>query len=201
MALSVELNLEVHQLDINTAYLNGRLNEEVYMQIPKVVKDSLHMLIQREGESSVVGKRAQKMLNDLQAGGDACLLKRSLYGLKQAGRQWYIRLDEKLRRLKLKPTKNEPCLYHQRRKNGSILIVVIYDDDILVASDKLILIEEFKKNLADEFELKDFGPAKYCLGIEIEKKDGMIRLSQRKYIQDILEKFGMVDCKSVSTPF
>lgn len=82
MALSVELNLEVHQLDINTAYLNGRLNEEVYMQIPKVVKDSLHMLIQREGESSVVGKRAQKMLNDLQAGGDACLLKRSLYGLK-----------------------------------------------------------------------------------------------------------------------
>lgn len=81
------------------------------------------------------------------------------------------------------------------------MIVVIYDDDILVASDKLILIEEFKKNLADEFELKDFGPAKYCLGIEIEKKDGMIRLSQRKYIQDILEKFGMVDCKSVSTPF
>ncbi|KAG6461296.1 hypothetical protein O3G_MSEX012541 [Manduca sexta] len=201
IALAVELNLEVHQLDVNTAYLNGRLDEEVYMQIPKILEESLITLIQKENANSTVRKRAEKMLVDLEAGGNACLLKRSLYGLKQAGRQWYIRLDEKLRRMNFKPTINEPCLYHQRKEDGTILIVVIYVDDILVASDNLILIEEFKKDLAAEFELQDFGPAKYCLGIEIEKKNGEICLSQRKYIQDALKRYSMADCKTVSTPF
>lgn len=65
------------------------------------------------------------------------------------------------------PTKNEPCLYHQRRRDGTILIVTIYVDDILVALQHIKWIEHFKKELANDFELKHFGAAKYCLGIEI----------------------------------
>lgn len=85
------------------------------------------------------------MLENIKAGGDTCLLKKSLYGLKQAGRQWNIKLDMKLKEMGLSPTVSEPCLYHKRDSNGIDLFVVVYVDDILIASRDRDPINKFKQ--------------------------------------------------------
>lgn len=197
VALAVELNMEIDQLDINTAYLNGDLDETIYMKIPELLKESLDKLKNNRGD---IGKKASKMLEDIKAGGDTCLLKKSLYGLKQAGRQWNVKLDKQLREMGLKPTVSEPCLYHKCDKDGADLFVVVYVDDILVASRERIAIDKFKQELARKFELKDFGPATFCLGIDIKKNGNEYHLSQKRYIQTILKRFGMENCNPVKTP-
>ena len=127
-ALAVELDLKIHQLDITTAYLNGQLEEQIFMEPSEMFKEMLSKLIRREGKQSIIGKRAREMLSCFEAGGDVCLLKKSLYGLRQAGRQWNRRLDTVLRTIGLTPTTGEPCMYHTSRE-GAILIVLIYVDD------------------------------------------------------------------------
>lgn len=200
IALAVEMNMDIDQIDIDTAYLNGDLNEDIYMKVPDLLEESLEKLIKLESANSATGKRAARMLEDIKGGGNTCLLNKSLYGLKQAGRQWNIKLDTKLKEMGLRPTVNEPCLYHKRNKDGSDLYVVIYVDDILIASQKRFAIDTFKHELAKRFELKDFGQATFCLGINIKKNGVEYHLSQEKYINDILKKFGMENSKPVKTP-
>lgn len=199
MALAVELNLEIHQLDINTAYLNGYLDEEIYMRSPRLLRDCLWKLAHNRTEDPSLIKRATKMLQDIDAGGDTCLLRKSLYGLKQAGRQWNKRLDTKLKDMRLSQSYNEPCLYF-RKQNDEHLFVLVFVDDILVASQKEDRIARFKIELNKEFELKDYGRVKYFLGIDVERTDNVIKLSQKKYIQEILQQYNMLDCNPVKTP-
>lgn len=200
VALAVEMGMDIDQIDINTAYLNGDLNEDIYMKIPELLKEGLEKLKNADGVISAVGSKAAKMLEEMKAGGDTCRLKKSLYGLKQAGRQWNIKLDEKLRKMGLRPTTNEPCLYHKHNKDGSDLFVVVYVDDILIGSQKRLYIDQFKQELARRFVLKDFGQATFCLGIEIKKSGNEYFLSQEKYIKDILKKFSMDSCNPIKTP-
>lgn len=197
-ALAVELDMEVHQLDINSAYLNGYLDEEVYMEIPPLLTECLHKLV----KDPEIKEQASRMLSDLKTGGDTCFLKRSLYGLKQAGRQWNKRLDEKFKYMGLIQSLKEPCFYYKNIDNrGTKLFVTVFVDDILVASQKRECIETFKRDLNKEFELKDYGLASYFLGIDFVKKDDIICLSQQKYIKNLLVKFGLDTAKeTISTP-
>lgn len=199
MALSVELNLEIHQLDINTAYLNGFLDEEIYMKTPKLLKECLLDLVNNEKEDASVVERANIMLNNLNSGCDVCLLKKSLYGLKQAGRQWNQRLDKKLKDMGLYQSLNEPCFY-MRKHEDEHLFVLVFVDDILVASQKEDRISRFKNELKNEFEFKDYGQAKYFLGIDINRRDNAISLSQQNYISELIIKYGLCDSKVCSTP-
>lgn len=93
-ALAVELKLNIHQVDITAAYLNGYLEEEAFMKIPDRLPEVLNRLIQREGTNDL-GKRAAVMLSNMKTNCDVCKLKRSLHGLKQAERQWHERLKQK----------------------------------------------------------------------------------------------------------
>ncbi|CAF4883114.1 unnamed protein product [Pieris macdunnoughi] len=200
-ALAVELDMEIHQLDINTAYLNGYLDEEIYMEVPELLTECLGRIIKEERDESLK-EQARKMLNDLKTGGDVCRLKKSLYGLKQAGRQWNKRLDNKLKSMHFKQSLKEPCLYYLDGNSiDTSIYLAVYVDDLLIVSRNKGLIQSFKDELSKEFDLKDYGLAKYILGIDIVKNEYATKLSQQKYINDLMIKFGMENCKeTVTTP-
>lgn len=94
MALAVRYKMKIHQLDIVTAYLNGFLNEEVFMEKPKMLKKILLKIVQRNGEHSILRAKAVKMLHDIQDENRVCLLKKALYGLRQVDangtRDWIL---------------------------------------------------------------------------------------------------------------
>jgi hypothetical protein len=165
MAIAVELGLQVHQLDFTSAYLNGEIEEEVFMEVPSDFYDILNE------------KESRKF-----RGNKVCLIRKALYGLKQSGGQWYKKLDEKLKQQKLKPLNSDPCVYINK-EDGNIVIVVIYVDDLMVASDNPRKLRRLKSELSKSFEMKDFGPLSFCLGIEftqdVEKQT--ITMLQSKY--------------------
>lgn len=199
LAIAVQFGLKVWQFDVVTAYLNGSLDEEVTMVVPEMLNEMLERILFKQGETSEVGVQATKMMKSLRNGGDACKLKKALYGLKQAGRQWYFKLSKTLVSLGLEPMKNEPCLFHGY-SNGSIVLVLVYVDDILVASREKKCIVDIYHRLLEDFEIKDLGLAKYCLGFEIDQSEGQIGLFQTGYILGLLKQYGMDQCNSVVTP-
>lgn len=199
MALASEYKLKIHQLDIVTAYLNGKLDEEVLMKMPDMLVEMLELVSTNKQLQGAITQRAKRMLEEIKAGGNACKLKKALYGLKQGGRQWYNTLKQKLKRLGLSPTKEEPCLYIAHRKED-VMLILTYVDDLLLASSNLSWISEVKEGLRGSFEVKDLGLAKFCLGIEINQDKDRIMLTQKGYIREILGRFGMSACNSVTTP-
>lgn len=126
-------------------------------------------------------------------------LQKTLYGLKQAGRQWYKKLNEKLLELNLTPTNADPCVYNLKQ-GGEPLLILIYVDDILKFYHNKKDINVIRKGLLQEFEVRDLGAARYCLGIEITRSGDQIAISQSNYIQKLLSRFRMEDCNPVSTP-
>lgn len=199
LALSAELKLHIRQFDVVTAYLNAELEETVYMEVPDMLPQSLKYIMDDTQVTDDIRGKATKMLKSLEQGGDACKLNKALYGLKQAGRQWHVKLSSKLKQIGLTPAKVENCLYHARR-GKDILLLLIYVDDFLVASSNLGWIEEVKSKLQEDFEIKDLGPAKLCLGLEINQTKNYISVSQSRYILNLLDKYNMENCNSVKTP-
>jgi len=168
------------------------------MNVPEMLEEMLEWMVLEKADAELK-VRAQSMLDSLRSGGNICLLQKSIYGLRQAGRQWNKRITEKLKEIGLKPTHGDPCLFHAHR-HGKILLLLVYVDDILVASEDTDWINEIKQKLMGDFDIKDLGVASYCLGLEIHQGDGEITLSQSGYIKDILVKYGMEGCNPVSTP-
>lgn len=172
LALAVHDGLHVHQMDVTTAFLNGKLKEEVYMEQPEGFV--------APGKENLV-----------------CKLRHSIYGLKQAPRCWNSVLDQCLKNLGFIQAKGDPCIYVRQGKQS--LIVGIYVDDIVVAGDKNENIDEFKLALAEKFDIKDLGKLSYFLGVKVVR-DGTIWIGQPVYTDAILKKFNMESCKSVTTP-
>lgn len=184
IAISAELSLDVYQMDFNSAYLNGEIQEDIYVNIPTELSDVLS-----SKEKQKYGKNK------------VCKLKKALYGLKQSGRQWYKKLDSKLKEIGLNPITADPCVYLKRSGDG-IIIVSLYVDDLIVATNDAKMFASLKSELASNFEMKDLGKLSYCLGIEFNqnKEKRTISMSQPKYIRDVLKQFKMEDCKTTSTP-
>ncbi|KRX69779.1 Retrovirus-related Pol polyprotein from transposon TNT 1-94 [Trichinella sp. T6] len=182
LAISANYGLIAHQLDFVSAYLNGEIEEEIYMEIPEKRDEVL---------------KCSKVKQNLD--GKVCRIRKSLYGLKQSGRQWYKKLDEKLSQYGLKATSGDPCVYFERR-GRELAIAAMYVDDVIIASNNTARLNELKKALAKSFKMNDMGPIHYCLGIKIKQSaNGDIEMSQKKYIMDILEKFRMMNSKPVET--
>jgi transposase InsO family protein len=176
ISLAAKYDLELHQMDVKTAFLNGNLEEEIYMQQPEA-------FIEQGKENKV------------------CRLQKSIYGLKQAGRSWYKKIDDFFLKLGFQRTHADCCVYHQEQED-IILLIAIYVDDLIILSNDLDSLNYLKAELSKKFEMKDLGEAHYILGIEVcrNRQEKSIRISQSKYIDDILRRFNMTDSLSVSTP-
>ena len=169
-------NLHLEQLDVKTAFLHGDLEEDLYM-------------VQPEG-FRIAGKE------DL-----VCKLGKSLYGLKQAPRQWYLKFDDFMMRNGYTRCVMDHCCYVKHFK-GSYIILLLYVDDMLIAGSNMVEINKLKRQMSEEFEMKDLGEAKQILDMSIsrDRSDGNLKLSQEKYIGKILNKFSLQDAKVRSTP-
>ena len=176
MQLAVQYNLIVHQMDVKTAFLNAPIDCELYVEQPDgfVVKGD-------NGENLVLK------------------LKKSLYGLKQSGRNWNHVLDSYLTSEGFARSKSDNCVY-VKTTNKSTTILIIWVDDIIIASSNLESLTEVKRNLASRFKMKDLGVLSWFLGIEFTCGNGTIKMSQTKYIERILARFNMKNCKPRSSP-
>ena len=176
MAIVAHFDLELHQMDVKTTFLNGDLEEEVYMCQPEgFVNNDNNQLV--------------------------CKLKKSIYGLKQASRQWYIKFHNVISSFGFVENIVDQCIY--LKINGSkYIFLVLYVDDILLASNDMGLLHETKKFLTQNFEMKDMGEASYVIGIEIhrDRTRKILGLSQKAYIEKVLERFGMKHCSSIAAP-
>jgi len=174
MALVAHFDLELHQMDVKTAFLNGDLHESVYMAQP---------------EGFIMEGKEQL----------GCKLKKSIYGLKQASRQWYLKFDEVIKKSGFIENVVDNCIYI-KIKGSSFIILVLYVDDILLASSDKNLFYETKGFLSSNFDMKDLGDASYVLGIEIhrDRSKGALGLSRKAYIEKVLKRYNMHKCSSTT---
>ncbi|KAE8219765.1 hypothetical protein CF319_g6604 [Tilletia indica] len=177
-ALAVSLGMDIHQIDYETAYLNAKLKNEIFMLPP----DGMDLL-------------GYDLLPD-----DALELMLALYGLKQSGHEWHRVLKEALNTIGFSQCKIDPTMFV--REGDCPAILLVYVDDILVVAPPGGGIEKVKSELLELFKGTDLGPAHHCLGIRISRdvEKGTITLDQERYAEEVLARFGMTECKPVSTP-
>ena len=175
LSLAVNLDRKLHQLDIKNAFLNGDLEEEIYMRIPLgFEKDHLKDKV--------------------------CKLHKSLYGLKQLPRAWFKRFSDTLYKLGYKQGQADHTLFTKIRKDGKRTILIVYVDDIIITGDNHQEIENLKEQLKQAFEVKELGESWYFLGLEVARGKEGIFISERKYTLDLLKETGKLGCTPASTP-
>ena len=159
-------------MDMKTAFLNESLEEEVYMNQP-------------EG-FSIEGKEHL-----------ACKLKKSIYGLKQAFRQWYLKFNDTITSFGFKENTVDRCIY-LKVSGSKFIFLILYVDDILLVSSVLGILHETKKFLSKNFEIKDMDEAAYVIGIEIfrDRSHEILGLSHKAYIERVLERFKIENCSA-----
>ena len=175
LSLAVNSNWPLFQLDVKNAFLNGDLEEEVFMSLPPGFEEELGI-------------------------GRVCRLKKSLYGLKQSPRAWFERFGKVVRRFGFIQSQADHTMFYKHSSEGKITILIVYVDDIILTGDDCGEMNRLKKRLAEEFEIKDLGALKYFLGMEFARSKEGIIVNQRKYILDLLDETGMLGCKPAETP-
>jgi len=185
LAVAAQRDLHVHQMDVDTAFLYGVMSEEpeIYVTVPEdyPIPEDLQD-VPREQLVARVDK--------------------AIYGLKQSPRLWNKHIDDTMHARGFTKSAIDPCLYHRKDDQGGEVYVTIYVDDLIIAASSPELITQFKDELKDIYAMKDLGELKYCLGMEIHHDwlRHTITVKQTKYISDILRRFGMDNCKSVTLP-
>jgi hypothetical protein len=160
-------------MDVKSAFLNGFLEEEVYVDQPPGFE---------------VQEKPSKVYQ----------LKKALYGLKQAPRAWYNIIDTYLIKSGFSRSQNEPTLYTKIDQDGKILIVCLYVDDMIYTGN--LELTSFKHAMQSEFEMTDLGIMKYFLGIEVDQSTKGIFFCQKKYAANIIKRFRMEECNPTKTP-
>ena len=163
VAVAVENDWEIHQVDVVAAYLNSPIDKPVYMEQPQQYEEKDRKIF-------------------------LCKLKKSLYGLKQSGRNWNGFLHETLLKIGLLQCESDPCVYFQEN-----IIVGIHVDDMLVIG-KCIQIKKFKSLLEEEIKIKDLGPASLILSVRVSRnEDRSVKIDQSQYVSKILEELEAED--------
>ncbi|KAG7598911.1 Integrase catalytic core [Arabidopsis suecica] len=174
LGLAARKNWVLRQLDVNNAFLQGKLTEEVYMSQPPgfIDKDKPHYV---------------------------CRLHKAIYGLKQAPRAWYNELRDFLLSNGFVNSLADASVFVFHM--GEVIIyMLVYVDDIVLTGNSASAIDRFIQVLSKRFSLKDMGALSYFLGLEVTRSSAGIRLNQRKYTTDILTKYHMIGAKPVPTP-
>ena len=149
-------------MDVETAFLNGLLQEEVYLEQPQGFE-----IYERDSH--------------------VCRLKKTLYGVKQAPRAWYSRIDSYLLSIGFRKCKAYPNLYYIVVGGVPIILLLNVDDLFITGGEHLI--DACKKDLASEFEMIDLGLIHYYLGMEVWQEDGHVFLGKGKYVSNVLNRF------------
>ena len=174
IAIAKHFGWPLDQLDVVTAFLYGVMKEQVFCVIPEGV--------------------------ELDGDFDCLELVKAIYGLKQASRVWNETFDEFMCSIGFQVSAFDPCLYI-KMVDGHCVLVLVYVDDVLITGSSPELIARTKKDLKTRFEMTDSGKCAFVLGIELlDGADGSVTMCQRRYVDDILKRFGMDDCKAVPSP-
>ncbi|KAK1414482.1 hypothetical protein QVD17_30227 [Tagetes erecta] len=173
ITVAVKRNWLLHQLDVDNAFLHGDLQEEVYMKIP-------------QGFSNKQETRV-------------CRLRKSLYDLKQASHTWYQRFTVSLLDIGYKQSHADHSLFTYQN-GGKFVAILIYVDDVVITGNDEDKIKRTKDHLNTTFSIKNIGPLKYFLGIEVARTGDGVVLSQHKYAMDVLTDCGQLGCRPSSFP-
>ena len=176
LSLAAKENFTLRQLDVKSAYLHPEIKEEIYLEQPTGFEK-----LDSSGNKLV------------------CKLNKSIYGLKQAAKNWYEELAKFLIQQNFKRSKNDYCLF-TKIDNKNKLFVLSWVDDLVIAGSNENDIEELKKTLEGKFKMDDRGKLEWFLGMQISQERDKITLDQEKYIENVIEKFGMQDSNPSKTP-
>ncbi|CAN1266800.1 Retrovirus-related Pol polyprotein from transposon TNT 1-94 [Linum perenne] len=174
LAVAAVKEWHLHQMDVSNAFLHGDLDDEIYMDLPPGVTD--------DGNSKKV-----------------CKLLKSLYGLKQASRQWFLKFSNALKSEGFHQSAADHSMFIYST-NEAMVILLVYVDDIILAGNDLQLITNVKHKLQQHFKVKDLGKLKYFLGLEIARNADGISMCQRKYCLELISDSGFIDSKPSKTP-
>lgn len=174
LALVAARDWPANQLDVSNAFLHGNIDEQVYCHQPTGFAD-------------------------LRRPDDICLLSRSLYGLRQAPRAWFNRFVNFVLTLGFVQSRADSSLFVLRR-GGATAYLLLYVNDIILSASSSAFLQEIIGHLKDEFAIKDMGPLRFFLGVDVQRNKADFYLSQANYALDVLERAGMAQCKPVSTP-
>ncbi|GJU21220.1 retrotransposon protein, putative, ty1-copia subclass [Tanacetum coccineum] len=171
IAIAAFYDYEIWQMDVKTAFLNGYLDEDIYMVQP---------------EGFIDPKHPRKV----------CKLQRSIYGLKQASRSWNKRFDEEIKRFGFTQNLDEPCVY-QKASGRNVTFLILYVDDIIIMGNHIPSLQSVKAYLGKCFAMKDLGEAAFILGIKIyrDRSRRLIGLCQSAYMDKILKRYRMDNSK------
>ena len=174
-AFAIQNDMQIHQMDVVTAFLNGELDEKIYMEQPEGYVQA--------GKEHLV-----------------CKLKKSLYGLKQSPRCWNKAFTDYLESIGFKESGADSCVFV--RTTDDVTIVAVYMDDLILLAKTTGEMQEVKDSLSSRFKMKDLGKLHYCLGISIvhDEYKKCLWMHQQQYIKNMLEKYGLSDANTVSTP-
>ena len=164
-------------MDVDTAFLNAEISEEIYLRQPQGFEQQ--------------GPNGEELV---------CKLNKSIYGLKQAARDWNDTIDKWMKSYGLVASIADPCMY-AKRTHRDILVILIWVDDIIVAGSCMNMISDFKTAISERFKMKGLGELKFVLGLEVKRDRSRrrIEINQEVYIAQILERFGMSKCKAAAT--
>lgn len=191
LALAARLDWEIEQIDFVGAFLNGDIEEDLYMDFPPGLEDLL------KADSSLKDLLEQYGWNPDQ--NQVIKVVKALYGLKQSPRQWQTKLRNLLESLDFRPLISDSAVYYSRKWG---IFIVSYVDDCLLFGPSMKAISTLKKCLNKAFEIEDLGAAAFFLGVEIlrDRQNRTLWITQRQYITAALQHFGLIDAATVSIP-
>jgi hypothetical protein len=182
LALAAANGLQIHQMDVVTAFLNPDIDGEVYMELPPGVENSW---LWPESTDQI-----QEIPHDA-----ICRLLKALYGLKQAPRLWFKHIDSFLKKLGFHPSDNDANLYISEDA-----WILLYVDDLLIVSKSERQIAEIKRRLSDQYRMTDLGAAKQFLGLELRRYGDKLYVGQHRFALKVIRRFEMHDAYPQTTP-
>lgn len=186
--IAASLDWHIEQIDVVAAFLHGELDEDVYAGFPAGLAEFL-MDFPEENDIGFHPDEDQVLH-----------LQRPLYGLKQAPRQWQKRLNDVLKKRSFSQCKSDSAIYISTKER---VVICTYVDDLLLLGKSRDTLQDIKKDLQTEVDIKDLESASYFLGVRItrDRANHTIKLSQDAYAKRTIEDLGFEDLKPAKTPF